>query len=103
MNSLILSLLIFLPVIGSIVMLLVAKAKIEGRQNLYKIIALGTTGLQLLLSVFLYFNFDPSLDINSSPFTVQIDWISYFNITFPFPPDVIITDFSKDYYWGFLE
>ena len=59
MNSIILSLLIFIPVIGSIAMLVVAKAGIDGREELYKKIALAATGLQLLLSGILYFKFDP--------------------------------------------
>ena len=82
MNSIILSLLIFIPVIGSIVMLGVAKSGIDGREDLYKKIALGATGFQLLLSAFLYFKFDPTLSITESPFTVQVDWISYFNIQY---------------------
>ncbi len=82
MNSLILSLLIFLPVIGSIIMLVVAKIKLEGREDFYKIIALFTTGLQLLLAGYLYLNFDPSLTVDNSPFTVQIPWIDYFNIEY---------------------
>ena len=36
MNSIILSLLIFIPVIGSITMLIVAKAGIDDREDLYK-------------------------------------------------------------------
>ena len=82
MNSIILSLLIFIPVIGSIAMLVVAKAGIDGREDLYKKIALAATGLQLLLSGILYFKFDPLLSIMESPFTVQVDWISYFNIQY---------------------
>ena len=54
MDSMILSLLIFIPVIGSIVMLGVPVSGINGREDLYKKIALGATGLQLLLSVVLY-------------------------------------------------
>ena len=37
MNSSILSLLIFLPILGSIAMLVVAKSNTEGKENLYKI------------------------------------------------------------------
>ena len=82
MNSIILSLLIFIPVMGSIAMLFVAKSGVDGREDMYKKIALAATGLQLLLSVFLYFKFDPSLSVIESPFTVQVDWISYFNIQY---------------------
>ena len=82
MNSLILSLLIFLPVLGSVIMLIVAKSNVEGKEDFYKIIALGATGLQLLLSILLYFKFDPSLSIQESPFTIQLNWIDYFNIQY---------------------
>ena len=82
LSKMILSLLIFIPVLGSLAMLVVAKAGIEGREDLYKKIALIATGLQLLLSGILYFKFDPVLSITESPFTVQYDWISYFNIQY---------------------
>ena len=68
MEQSILSLLIFLPVFGAIIMLPVSKyVKIP---NIIKYIALGTTGLQFLFSVWLYMNFDSSLSVMELPFTV---------------------------------
>ena len=59
MENLILSLLIFLPVLGAIVMLPASKyLKVS---NIVKYIALGTTALQLILAGWLYMNFDSSL------------------------------------------
>jgi len=82
MNSWILSLLIFLPVAGAIGMLIASVSIGKKDKNIYKIIALATTGLQLLFSIFLYMNFDPKLSVVDSPFTVQMDWISNFNIQY---------------------
>ena len=82
MESSILSLLIFLPVIGAIFMLPVAKIYGKDGGPYYKWIALGATGLQLLLTILLYLNFDPNLTIEESPFTVQVNWISHFNIQY---------------------
>ena len=82
MDSWILSLLIFLPVAGAIGMLIVSVSTESKDKNIYKMIALGITGVQLLLAVFLYMNFDSSLSVKDSPFTVQVDWISYFNIQY---------------------
>ena len=82
MNSWILSLLIFLPVAGAIGMLIASVSVGKKDKNIYKIIALGTTGAQLLLTIFLYMNFDSSLSVKDSPFTVQMDWISSFNIEY---------------------
>ena len=59
-----------------------AKSNIEGKESFYKIIALIATGMQLLLSTVLYFKFDPSFSISESPFTVQLNWIDYFNIQY---------------------
>ena len=82
MDSSILSLLIFLPVIGAIGMLAISTSIGKENKDLYKYIALGVTGLQLILAAFLYMNFDSSLSITESPFTVQLDWISSFNIQY---------------------
>ena len=82
MDSWILSLLIFLPVAGAIGMLIVSVSTENKDKNIYKMIALGITGVQLLLAVFLYMNFDSSLSVKDSPFTVQMDWISSFNIEY---------------------
>jgi len=82
MESSILSLLIFLPVLGAVLMLPVAKIYGKDGGHYYKWIALVATGLQLILTVFLYLNFDPNLSIEESPFTVQLNWISHFNIQY---------------------
>ena len=77
MEQSILSLLIFLPVLGAIIMLPVNKYL--GSDKI-KWTALITTGIQLLLTGWLYFNFDPSLSVSESPFTLNIEWIKHFNI-----------------------
>ena len=80
MEKSILTLLIFLPVLGAALMLPASKyLKIK---NIIKWIALVTTGMQLLLAGWLYLNFDPSLSVMESPFTVQIEWIKHFNIEY---------------------
>ena len=82
MESSILSLLIFVPVAGAVLML--PFAKLYGKENVhyYKWIAAITTGIQLALAWILYQNFNPALSITESPFTVQIDWIKHFNIQY---------------------
>ena len=84
MDSWILSLLIFLPVMGAIGMCAVPFSQYKENKDVYKYIALGVTGLQLLLAIILYMKFDPSLTIDdpNNPFTVQFDWISSFNIQY---------------------
>ena len=80
MENSILTLLIFLPVLGAILMLPASKyLKIN---NIVKWIAVATTGLQLLLAGWLYMNFDPTVAVMDSPFTVQVDWIKHFNIEY---------------------
>ena len=80
MENSILTLLIFLPVLGAILMLPASKyLKID---NIVKWIAVATTGLQLLLAGWLYMNFDPTVAVMDSPFTVQVDWIKHFNIEY---------------------
>ena len=66
MDSWILSLLIFIPVIGSVAMLMASNSIGKENKNIYKIIALIATGLQLILAAILYINFDPSLGIEES-------------------------------------
>ena len=77
MEQYILSLLIFIPVFGAILMLPISK--ILGSST-PKIVALVTTALQLVLAVWLYCNFDSSVSVLNSPFTVNVEWISHFNI-----------------------
>ena len=82
MESWILSTLIFLPVIGVLVMCIVSMLSLDEDKTIYKYIALATTGIQLILSGLLYINFDPSHSVLNSPYTVQVDWISNFNIEY---------------------
>ena len=77
MEQSILSLLIFLPVLGALIMLPVSKY--IGSDKI-KWTALITTGIQMILAVWLYINFDSSLTIEQSPFTVNVEWIKHFNI-----------------------
>jgi len=80
MENSILTLLIFLPVLGAILMLPASKyIKIP---HIVKYIALGTTGIQILLAAWLYMNFDPTTSVMDSPFTVQVEWIKHFNIEY---------------------
>jgi len=82
MESSILTLLIFLPIAGALLMLPFAKLYGKENSHIYKWIALITTSLQLLLSWVLYSNFNPAMSITESPFTVQLDWITHFNIQY---------------------
>ena len=82
MDSWILSLLIFLPVMGVLVMCGVSVSNLKDDKDTYKFIALVTTGIQLVLAVILYMGFDSSLSVLESPFTVQMNWISSFNIEY---------------------
>jgi len=83
MYSTILTLLIFIPVIGAVV--IVAAKSFRDNESTHtdsRLIALITTALQLLLSLWLYTNFDPALSVSESPFTVQVPWIPSFNIEY---------------------
>ena len=82
MESIILTLLIFVPVIGAVIMLPFAKLYGKNNTDIYKKIALIATSIQVVLAALLYSKFDPSLSIMESPFTVQIDWIKHFNIQY---------------------
>ena len=82
MDSMILTLLIFLPVFGAVAMLPAAKIVGKDNPNIFKWIALVITGLQLLLAVVLYMGFDSTLSVSTSPYTVQLDWIKHFNIQY---------------------
>ena len=84
MESNILSLLIFLPLIGAFAMFIAYLLK-QG-DIIYKYIALLTTFLQLILTGWLYKNFDPNIALplnnltDPTKFVVQIPWIESFNI-----------------------
>ena len=86
MESNILSILIFLPLLGILAMFL---AYIFKQENvIYKYIALFTTFLQLILTGWLYKNFDPNLvlpannALTPTKFVVQLPWIQNFNIEY---------------------
>ena len=79
-NKSILTLLIFIPVLGAVLMM--PASKFIKNKSIIKYIALGSTGLQLILVTILYFSFDPSTAISNSPYTVQVDWIKPFNIQY---------------------
>ena len=74
MENYILTLLIFIPVLGAILMLPISK--LYGSSN-SKYVALGATGIQLILSIWLYYNFVPE---NGLQFVVEEPWIDHFNI-----------------------
>ena len=83
MHSTILTLLIFIPVMGAVS--IVAARSFRAKDSSHadsRLIALITTGVQLILSLWLYMSFDPTVSISESPFTVQVPWISSFNIEY---------------------
>jgi len=79
MENYILTLLIFIPVIGALIMLPVSKYMGNDKS---KWVALVATGLQMLLVSWLYLNFDPNGGIQFTPGepNVGIEWIKHFNI-----------------------
>ena len=86
MESNILSILVFLPLLGILAMFLAYMFK--QKNIIYKYIALFTTFIQLLLTGWLYKNFDPNLilpinnSITPTKFVVQLPWIESFNIQY---------------------
>ena len=88
MKSYILTLLIFLPLLASLIMLFVPLLKEQKKNGLYKWIALIVSGTQLILVSVLYMNFDPSLSLpennitNQTDYVVQVPWIQSFNIEY---------------------
>ena len=95
MDSMILTLLIFLPVFGAIIMLPASKILGKENPNIFKWIALVVTGFQLLLAIVLYIGFDPILSVSTSPYTVQLDWIKHFNIQYLSICFQLVTQFLK--------
>ena len=99
MKSYILTLLIFLPLLASLMMLFVPLLKEQKNNSLYRWIALIASGIQLFLVSWLYMNFDPTLSLpqnnitNQTDYVVQIPWIQSFNIEYfigvEFKPKVI--------------
>ena len=82
MNETILTLLIFTPTLGALVMLVNTQFIGRKNPNSYKWIAAVSTGIQLVLALWLYANYNPADTVQSSPFTVQVSWISQFNIEY---------------------
>lgn len=86
METNILSILIFFPLLGVLGMFIAYMLKQS--DIIFKYIALFTTSIQLLLTVWLYFNFDPAillssdLSVNPVKFGVQLPWIDNFNIQY---------------------
>ncbi len=84
MDNMILSTLIFLPLVGVFFMFIVYFMKLDDAY--YKYTALITASVQLLLTIWLYCNFDPSIlisadnKLNTTKFVVQLPWIDSFNI-----------------------
>ena len=76
MEQSILSLLIFIPVLGALLMLPINKYL--GADKI-KWTAFIATLIQFLLSIWLYMNFDPG---NGMQFVIQVDWIKHFNIEY---------------------
>ena len=86
MESNILSILTFLPMLGVLTMFLAYMLKQD--DLVYKYIALITTFVQLLLTGWLFKNFDPNIVLPSNnaitptKFVVQLPWIESFNIQY---------------------
>lgn len=84
MNFPILTWITFLPLAGMLAVLLVPKGKDEQGQELSKTIirwiAAGTTFLQLVLAIILYFSYDTALagvnDLKSFQFVEKVSWIN---------------------------
>ena len=76
MENYILTLLIFIPVFGAIIMLPVSKYLGNDKS---KWVALAATFIQLLLTVWLYMNFVPT---EGMQFEVNKQWIPHFNIEY---------------------
>ena len=82
MESSILSILIFSPLVGVALMFVAYFLKQD--DIVFKYIALLTTSLQLILTGWLYLNFDPTVLLTSenAKFSVQLPWIDNFNIQY---------------------
>ncbi len=75
----ILTLLIFIPLVGSALMLLASVLRKENNDLLYKWIALIATGIQLLLTILLFIEYDPTGGIQ---FEEKYAWIPKFGIDY---------------------
>ncbi len=76
MDQFILTFLTFIPILGAIVILFVPGTQ----KNLVRWIAVGTTGICLLLAVWLFMDFDRSEA--GMQYMVRVDWIPSFNIQY---------------------
>ena len=74
MENYILSLLIFIPVLGALLMIPISKYMGKDKS---KWVALVTTFIQLLLAGWAYMNFNPSAGIQ---YSINVPWIEHFNI-----------------------
>ena len=89
MESNILSVLTFLPLMGILAMFVAYMLKQD--DYIYKYIALFTTFIQLVLTGWLYKNFEPNIilpadnAINPTKFVIQVPWIDNFNIQYFLP------------------
>ncbi len=72
----VLSWLIFLPIIGAIIILLIPKN--ESQQNFVRWIAAGATGLQFILAILIFIDFDRTT--TTMQYTEHYKWIPSFNI-----------------------
>jgi len=72
----ILSWIIFLPVIGAVVALLVPRG--NSQSNIIRWVAAGFTGLQVVLAVLIFINFDRTTA--TMQFVEQVKWIDSYNI-----------------------
>ncbi len=85
MNSHILSLLVFTPVLGALVILVLnmmqptTDENNTNRTNMHRWVAAVTTAIQLFLAVWLYIQYDPSAGIQ---FVEKASWIPQFNIEY---------------------
>lgn len=76
METWVLTLITFLPVVGALFILFVPKES----KNAIRMTAAAFTGLQLLLAIWIFVNFDRSTA--EMQFTVQKQWIASFNIEY---------------------
>ena len=80
MKSYLLTILIFLPLLASLIMLFVPLLKEQKKNGLYRWIALISSGTQLILVSVLYMNFDISLANNQGNITQNNFCLIHFNM-----------------------
>ena len=86
-SSCLLSLMVFIPLLGMLLVLLVPK----GREDLVKWVALAIAAVPTVLAVYLYAKFDPNVSMQSGNYGLQFIqhsvWIPSFNVEFYFGVD----------------